>query len=145
MAHLVPTERTARTVSTVRLVQPDRSDLWVPTVRMARMARLVPTELMEPTVHPVRMVWMARQAQPEVPRVLLTGYADKENAIKAINEVRVFQYVEKPWENEDLRIVLLNALERRNLIKVLTERLTELTTMRRDLSGLRKALVRAFA
>ena len=28
---------------------------------------------------------------PEVPRLMLTGYADKENAIRAINEVGLFQ------------------------------------------------------
>jgi response regulator RpfG family c-di-GMP phosphodiesterase len=35
---------------------------------------------------------------PLVPRILLTGYADKENAIKAINNVGLYQYIEKPWD-----------------------------------------------
>ena len=35
---------------------------------------------------------------------LLTGYADKENAIRAINEVGLYRYIEKPWSNDDLII-----------------------------------------
>jgi response regulator RpfG family c-di-GMP phosphodiesterase len=39
-------------------------------------------------------------------RVLLTGYADKQNAIRAINTVGLYQYVEKPWDNERLLTTL---------------------------------------
>ncbi len=40
--------------------------------------------------------------QPAAIRLLLTGYADKENAIKAINEVGLYHYLEKPWDNDAL-------------------------------------------
>jgi response regulator RpfG family c-di-GMP phosphodiesterase len=80
-----------------------------------------------------------------VPRVLLTGYADKENAIKAINEVGVFQYLEKPWENEQLRQVVINGLTRLMLMRMLSDKMSELQDTRKDLAGLKKALVRAFA
>lgn len=63
---------------------------------------------------------------PDVPRILLTGYADKENAIAAINEVNLYQYLEKPWDNENLKIVLRNAVGQRTLEQQLTERLREL-------------------
>src|SRR4051812_44912405 len=39
-----------------------------------------------------------RAAQPDAVLILLTGYADKESAIRAINEVGIWQYVEKPWD-----------------------------------------------
>jgi len=51
--------------------------------------------------------------------ILITGYADKENAIKAINEVGIYHYVEKPWDNNELLIIIKNAVERGNLIKEL--------------------------
>ncbi len=63
---------------------------------------------------------------PDVPRILLTGYADKENAIAAINEVNLYQYLEKPWDNEHLKIVLRNAVGQRTLQQQLSERLREL-------------------
>lgn len=63
---------------------------------------------------------------PDVPRILLTGYADKENAIAAINQVNLYQYLEKPWDNETLKIVLRNAVGQRTLEQQLSERLREL-------------------
>ena len=46
--------------------------------------------------------------QAETTQILLTGYADKENAIKAINEVGIFKYIEKPWNNDDLILNIKN-------------------------------------
>lgn len=86
-----------------------------------------------------------RELRPHAPRILLTGYADKENAIKAINEVQVFQYIEKPWENEQLHRIVIAGLERLMLLRLLTEKVDELAKTRSDLTGLRKALVRTFA
>ena len=43
-----------------------------------------------------------KKMYPDVPCILLTGYADKENAIKAINEIGLFQYIEKPWGFEEI-------------------------------------------
>lgn len=73
---------------------------------------------------------------PDVPRILLTGYADKESAIAAINEVNLYQYLEKPWENETLKIVLRNAVGQRSLQRQLAERLRELDLVLRDRDNL---------
>ena len=98
-----------------------------------------------PEMDGIQLLREVRRLRPEVPRVLLTGYADKENAIKAINEVQVFQYIEKPWENEQLHRIVIAGLERLLLLRLLTEKVDELAQTRQDLSGLRKALVRTFA
>ena len=77
-------------------------------------------------------------------RILLTGYADKESAIKAINDIGLFQYIEKPWDNTNLLIVLRNALERRFLIKTLQEKITEIDRAQGKLSGLQNDILRTF-
>ena len=64
-----------------------------------------------------------RDLKPEVPRVMLTGYADKENAIKAINEVGLYQYIEKPWNNDDLCLVLRNGIEKKKLFERLQQKM----------------------
>ena len=64
-----------------------------------------------------------REIKPEIPRIILTGYADKENAIKAINEVGLFQYIEKPWDNDDLKIIIRNGIEKKQLLKKLQEKM----------------------
>ncbi len=63
---------------------------------------------------------------PEIPRLMLTGYADKENAIRAINEVGLFQYLEKPLENEQFLLALKNALAHKGVRAALHEKIQEL-------------------
>src|SRR5688572_6690959 len=63
---------------------------------------LIISDFLMPELDGIELLRRARSSQPEVPRILLTGYADKENAIKAINEVQLYQYVEKPWDNAQL-------------------------------------------
>lgn len=66
---------------------------------------------------------------PDTVRILLTGYGDKENAIKAVNEVGLFQYIEKPWDNEHLKLVIRNALANKNLKEILHTKIRELDTL----------------
>ncbi len=47
---------------------------------------------------------------PKPIRMLLTGFADIESVIKAINEGHVYRYITKPWEEQDLRLTINNAL-----------------------------------
>ncbi|MGB1033162.1 MAG: response regulator, partial [Flavobacteriales bacterium] len=48
---------------------------------------------------------------PEPIRMLLTGYADIEAVIDAINKGQVFKYVSKPWNETELKITIDNACE----------------------------------
>jgi len=108
-------------------------------------ADLIISDFLMPEMDGIQLLAKVRDRQPEVPRILLTGYADKENAIKAINDARVFQYLEKPWENEQLKRVVINGLERVSLLRLLSSKVEELATTKGDLSRLRRALMRAFA
>ena len=58
----------------------------------------------------------ARKLHPNASMILLTGYADKEDAIKIINEVGLYKYIEKPWDNDELIINIKNAYERAHLV-----------------------------
>lgn len=43
------------------------------------------------------------ELQPNARRILLTGYSDQESTIRAINEGKIHQYLNKPWDNKTLR------------------------------------------
>lgn len=63
---------------------------------------------------------------PEPIRILLTGYADINAVIDAINKGHVYKYIQKPWQEDDLRINIQKAFEIYTLRKEnreLTERL----------------------
>jgi sigma-B regulation protein RsbU (phosphoserine phosphatase) len=61
--------------------------------------------------------------------VLLTGFADKENTIRAINELDLFQYLEKPWDNQQLLLVVERGLQQRSLRRQLSSKVKELDEM----------------
>jgi class 3 adenylate cyclase len=47
----------------------------------------------------------------ETIRMILTGYSDMEAIIEAINTGKVYRYITKPWDKEELKITIDNALE----------------------------------
>lgn len=48
---------------------------------------------------------------PDSMRILVTGYSDLNAVIDAINLGQVYRYVPKPWNNEDLKILIHQAYE----------------------------------
>ena len=48
---------------------------------------------------------------PDTTRILITGYANLDVVIKAINEGHVYKFIEKPWKDEDLPIEIQKGLE----------------------------------
>ncbi len=60
---------------------------------------------------------------PDPPRILLTGYADIDAVIDAINKGSVYKYVQKPWDESELRTTINTALD----LYALKKRKEELT------------------
>jgi len=74
----------------------------------------------------------AKQLQPETVRILLTGFADKENVIRAVNLVGLYQYLEKPWDTEALLLAVRNGLKERGLRNQLREKIRLLDRLAAD-------------
>lgn len=51
----------------------------------------------------------------EVPRIILTAYSDISVIIDAVNRCGIYQYVQKPWDRESLKLVIDNALQKYQL------------------------------
>jgi DNA-binding NtrC family response regulator len=105
---------------------------------------LVVSDYLMPEMDGISFLAQVKKIKPEVPRIILTGYADKENAIKAINEVGLFQYIEKPWDNDDLLIIFRNGLERQQLMKKLQEKIGEINIAYGELQDLQREIVKTF-
>lgn len=105
---------------------------------------LVISDYLMPQMDGITFLGEVRKIRPDVPRIILTGYADKENAIKAINEVGLFQYIEKPWDNDDLLIIIRNGLERSRLLKKLQEKIKEINEAYGELQGMHKQILKTF-
>ncbi len=105
---------------------------------------LVISDYLMPEMDGISFLARVRDEKPEIPRIILTGYADKENAIKAINEVGLFQYIEKPWDNDDLLIIIRNGLDKLSLVKKLTEKIDQINKAYGELANIQKEIVRTF-
>jgi thioredoxin reductase (NADPH) len=57
-----------------------------------------------PRMTGIQVLAAAMELAPDAKRVLLTAYADTDVAIKAINEIRLDQYLQKPWDPPEERL-----------------------------------------
>ena len=95
-------------------------------------ADAVLSDFIMPDMNGLDLLAQVKEVQPTCSRLLLTGYADKESAVRAINEVGLFQYLEKPWENEFVMMTLRNAVERSRLLRQLQDKTKSLDTFREE-------------
>lgn len=105
---------------------------------------VVVTDYLMPRVTGLQLLAEAKKKQPEAARVLLTGHADKQSAIQAINDVGLYQYLEKPWDNAQLLLVINGAIERTRLLRGLAEKVEELDAAHGQLKEAQRRLIRAF-
>jgi FixJ family two-component response regulator len=66
----------------------------------------------------------AKEKLPQSIRMVLTGYADVNAAVEAINLGGIYRYILKPWNDDDLKLSVKEAVERFDLV-VQNKRLTE--------------------
>lgn len=70
-----------------------------------------------PNMDGVTFLRESMKIQPGAIRLLITGYADIDATIEAVNQAKIFQYISKPFEPEDLRQVVNNAMEHYRLAR----------------------------
>jgi response regulator RpfG family c-di-GMP phosphodiesterase len=113
------------------------------TVRDERVDVIV-ADFMMPVMDGIEFLRQARDIRPHATRILLTGYADMRNAIRAINEAGLYHYLEKPWDNDRLKLVVRNGVERSSLVNELDSRISALESANVELLEIRSRLIKAF-
>ncbi|MDD5330707.1 MAG: response regulator [Sulfuricella sp.] len=92
---------------------------------------LVISDMRMPEMNGAQFLEQVRAKWPDAMRILLTGYADVTSTIDAINKGEIYRYVSKPWDDNDIVLVVHHALELKNLeqekkrLEVLTARQNE--------------------
>lgn len=102
------------------------------------------SDYLMPDMDGIRFLGEVKRLRPDVTRIILTGYADKENAIKAINDIGIYQYIEKPWDNEDLNIIIRNGLEKKLLMEQLQEKIDQINRAYGELQAIQQEVLKTF-
>jgi response regulator RpfG family c-di-GMP phosphodiesterase len=95
----------------LRYLEDRKIDLIISDHRMPQMTGL-------------EFLYRVKERSPDTIRLLLTGYADINTAIMAINGGAVYRYLSKPWKDDDLLDVVRKGLAHRELM-LENRRLTE--------------------
>jgi two-component system NtrC family sensor kinase len=95
-----------------------------------------------PGMNGVEFLSEVRKRWPETVRIVLSGYADTAAIVSAINEGQIYRFVAKPWNDDELRITVANALERYDLGRKNLELTEELRRKNDELTGLNRDLER---
>lgn len=77
----------------------------------ANKIEVILTDQRMPDVTGVEFLASIKDEFPDCMRILVTGYSDLNAVIDAINKGEVYRYVSKPWENDDLKILIHQAYE----------------------------------
>lgn len=95
---------------------------------------------------------LVRERYPDTVRILLTGHATLEAAVRAVNQGEIYRFFTKPWDNTEIRLAirlaaekydlehenrrLLSTVKRQSLeMKVLERRFPGITRVGRDSQG----------
>lgn len=77
---------------------------------------LVISDYRMPGMDGVSFLRSLRALQPHVARLILSGYADLDGLIGAINEAQIFRFISKPWHDFDVQTAVAQALAHRALL-----------------------------
>ncbi|WP_205073987.1 HD domain-containing phosphohydrolase [Parvibium lacunae] len=72
---------------------------------------LVISDMRMPGLDGAQTLETIRALQPHCIRLLLTGYADMRATIDAINRGKIYRYISKPWDDEEVLAILREAFE----------------------------------
>ena len=87
---------------------------------LARLAeaptQLVISDFMMPGMNGAELLREIKKRSPQTIRIMLTGHANTDAVMGAINEGAVYKFILKPWNDDDLRVTVALALEQHDLI-----------------------------
>lgn len=78
---------------------------------------LVISDFRMPVMNGVEFLEKLLAIQPTIARLILSGYADLQGLVDAINRVQIFRFIGKPWHDVELKAAVQQALEHRELLR----------------------------
>jgi response regulator RpfG family c-di-GMP phosphodiesterase len=98
------------------LLQREKVDLIISDMRM-------------PLMDGATFLEQAAKQWPQTVRILLTGYADLSSAVAAVNKGNIYRYLSKPWDDNDIRNTVAQALEKQRLESLVAQQNAQLNDL----------------
>jgi two-component system response regulator HupR/HoxA len=114
LANLQKLQRTFMGQYNVHLAQAGQEALQI--LRHTPIDAIITDQKM-PNMTGMEFLELSQKSFPNVVRIVLTGFTDVADLIEAINTGKVHKYITKPWEPDDLRLAVQDALEKMELVR----------------------------
>lgn len=95
-------------------------------VLASKRVEIIITDQRMPNMTGVEFLEKVIELYPDPMRILLTGYTDMSAVIDAVNKGKIYHYLTKPWNEEELDLTIRGAYEvyqKNQEIKVMNEKL----------------------
>jgi signal transduction histidine kinase len=102
---------------------------------------LILTDQRMPEMSGVEFLKKVMVSYPQPSRILITAYTDFDALKDAVNEAKIFQYIQKPWDEKEIQQIISNALEIYQLRQKNIELTEKLNIQNKELIRLNKELV----
>jgi two-component system response regulator HupR/HoxA len=97
-----------------RVVRAGSGEAALDVLRAQDVAVIV-TDYRMPGMTGVELLRQSQEQAPDAVRIILTAYTDVDSLMEAINTGRIYHFVPKPWEPNDLMVIVQRAAERHAL------------------------------
>ena len=106
------------------------------TILTTTTVSIIVSDMKMPGMSGTELLKEVMNIQPNAIRIILSGHAEAENIMDAVNKGSIWRFVSKPWNNAELKMTLINAIdlyekkvEKQELIIALKEKTEQLDTM----------------
>ena len=103
------------------------------TIETSGPFQLIVSDYRMPSMNGVEFLSEVYQRWPETERIILSGYADTAAIVSAINEGRIYKFIAKPWNDDDLLRTIREVLDRYELRASNRRLLEELSEANKEL------------
>lgn len=107
-----------------------------PALQETEQAQVIISDYRMPSMNGVEFLREVNKKWPDTVRIVLSGYADTSAIVSAINEGQIYKFIPKPWNDDELKVTIANAVERYDLAKRNRELSEELTRKNAELERL---------
>jgi two-component system probable response regulator PhcQ len=104
---------------------------------------LIISDLKMPEMNGIEFLKRVKEKNPVPLRIMLTGHADLKNVIEAIDQGEIYRFLLKPWDDEELKMTIRQALdyyylykENRSLMKTVRKQSQILQELEKEHPGI---------